>query len=565
MFLLRRLRDDIRQQADQIINLQSRLKETQVTLADSQSKELPMQYDLLKAQREHESLASRLNYAESEAGAKAGELLALRREYSAEVLNLKSQITALTNESKTLDERLKSAKDAIALMDEKHLQDIAEIRDLKILTGDQQAKLVSELDATKRQAQLYMGYFDENAETIKQLEDTLSTTRSSFTAQLAALKDKLKSNQETYTIELKAEKDKFTVEVTDLKAKLAAVEEQLRAAESTQPQRSTRQVAVIDPADADNGFTSLSEFEGLGAVEMYAKVVDTEKALAAERRRAGELEYFLQRIQRELESKAPMIEATRRDHRRLLESHERLAKRLDAALTENNALKSAKEEGSRAVSEALANAAALEQQNKDLSEQLQHLLFTNFQKAHGSRILSSPADRNQTAPGAVVKSADDVISEHLLTYDDIMELQTRNAQLVKVIRRLSADQESAVAKLNAMNQGGAGLGTQSSAALENALKELNSLKESRQRMEDMVATLVQQRDVLRAMLEESDRSSAADHNSLAIMPASAADSAVTPGKFGTPAGTPGRLVASSPIARQLETRLSEVCVAKCVR
>ena len=516
-----------------------------------------MQYDLLKAQRDHESLVSRLNYAESEAAAKAGEVLTLRREYSAEVLNLKSQITALTTESKNLDERLKSAKDTIALMDEKHLQDIAEIRDLKILTGDQQAKIVSELDATKRQAQLYMGYFDENAETIKQLEDTLSTTKSSFTAQLAALKEKLKSSQDTFKVELKSEQDKYTAEITDLKAKVAAAEEQLRAVESHQPHRGSRPVAVIDPADTDSGATSLSEFEGLGAVEMYAKVVDTEKSLASERRRSGELEYFLQRIQRELESKAPMIEATRRDHRRLLESHERLAKRLDAALIENNALKSEKEEGSRAISEAIANAAALEQQNKDLSEQLQHLLFTNFQKAHGAGIMASPG---KIAPGSLVKSADDVISEHLLTYDDIIELQTRNSQLVKVIRRLSADQESAVAKLNAMNQGGAGMGGQTSAALENALKELNSLKESRQRMEDMVATLVQQRDVLRAMLEESDRSSTADFSPLAIMPASASDSAVTPAKFGTPAGTPGRMVASSPIARQLEARLSEVRV-----
>lgn len=116
--------------------------------------------------------------------------------------------------------------------------------------------------------------------------------------------------------------------------------------------------------------------------------------------------------------------------------------------------------------------------------------------------------------GGETLSAQGVISEHLLTFDDISVLQTRNAQLLKVVRKLSADQESGesqrqLQKRVTVVQGQSAEWDESGepaavAALQAAMKELGSLRDTRERTEEMVMSLVQQRDLYKAMLEEAD-------------------------------------------------------------
>ena len=125
--------------------------------------------------------------------------------------------------------------------------------------------------------------------------------------------------------------------------------------------------------------------------------------------------------------------------------------------------------------------------------------------------------------GGEEATAGDVISEHLLTFENVAELQTRNAQLLKVVRKLSQEQEQAEARARAVGgaggagalvmYSGGGAGTdsdpQAAMALGAALQELQSLRETRQRTEELVKTLVQQRDLYKAMLDEADTTIAA--------------------------------------------------------
>ena len=127
----------------------------------------------------------------------------------------------------------------------------------------------------------------------------------------------------------------------------------------------------------------------------------------------------------------------------------------------------------------------LKQSNTDLTHQLQHLLkkYYDIQQQHqqsGSNILSPSYNRStgRTSTGggggaggggavrvpAIVEtvdeygnvpmvvtsagegtgatSADDVISNFLVTFDSIEELQTRNQQLLQVVRKLTSEQVS---------------------------------------------------------------------------------------------------------------------------
>lgn len=107
-----------------------------------------------------------------------------------------------------------------------------------------------------------------------------------------------------------------------------------------------------------------------------------------------------------------------------------------------------------------------------------------------------------------------VISDYLVKYDDVAELQTRNAQLLKVVRQLSEEQEktsnsSAMVPMSSSRSGTPSKRaseeqlTAASSALQSALGELQEMRAARQRTEDMVMGLVQQRDMYRAMVEVS--------------------------------------------------------------
>ena len=111
--------------------------------------------------------------------------------------------------------------------------------------------------------------------------------------------------------------------------------------------------------------------------------------------------------------------------------------------------------------------------------------------------------------GSSAASAGGVITEHLLTFDDVKDLQQNNAKLLKVIRKLSQEQEMLEARVQTVGSsealvpflgaGGGALGDKgdpsSTLALHTALQELQSLRETRQRTEELVKTLVQQRDL----------------------------------------------------------------------
>jgi seryl-tRNA synthetase len=63
---LYRLREDVKNQTQELSNLQSRNRECQNALSESQSQLLPVQFDLMKVSKEKDLLSRRLTELESE-------------------------------------------------------------------------------------------------------------------------------------------------------------------------------------------------------------------------------------------------------------------------------------------------------------------------------------------------------------------------------------------------------------------------------------------------------------------------------------------------------------------
>ncbi len=98
--------------------------------------------------------------------------------------------------------------------------------------------------------------------------------------------------------------------------------------------------------------------------------------------------------------------------------------------------------------------------------------------------------------GEVVDS-DHVISERLVVFRNIQELQLRNQELLRVVRELSQQQEAVeVEKLCTAE-------AELRKRLEETSNELEEMCEARRRQTALVESLVRQRDMLREMVASS--------------------------------------------------------------
>ena len=170
---------------------------------------------------------------------------------------------------------------------------------------------------------------------------------------------------------------------------------------------------------------------------------------------------------------------------------------MDEVIIQNTDLKDQFLHAEDKASKAEEEAKALNQLNKDLGAQVQHFLWMKYNAEHGSAI----GGRSRNIGG----TGNDVITDHLVTFDSIEDMHNKYAQLLKVTRKLTEDMEG----LESQSFGGA---MTMKSSLDAANRELESLREARVRTEEMVLGLVQQRDMYRTMVDEMEKSGhSSDH------------------------------------------------------
>lgn len=211
---------------------------------------------------------------------------------------------------------------------------------------------------------------------------------------------------------------------------------------------------------------------GASASQLFARVAEAESALQESRAENERLEAYLAQIMAEIQAKAPLIAEQRRDYERALASHNDLSERLGAAARTNEALEAQLREAAAAKASVEREKAALEQEVADLARQVRLLLKEQLNIGggggggagglFGAGVASTPIARralravSPPSAGAAVTpataasrddanlDADAVISEHLVSFKDVSQLQSRNQQLLRVVRQLTAERKAEI-------------------------------------------------------------------------------------------------------------------------
>jgi nucleoprotein TPR len=443
------------------------------------------------------------------------------------------------------------SQDRVSVQNEKIDQYLSQIQSLEENKNTQQHDFLKELTAQKKLVDLYKMNLDDSLKHIERLEDNLSSLTSHCTEQTNSFKNKIIEMNSNFTEKMRQVDHDHTVQLNELQKQLKELHQQKENYEMNDSSSSAGGGGGVGTGGGSGSTLQIvsgvcgasrtyeenylpTEYELIGQghtlTTIYSHGILIEKELNDVKLKKQELELYLDRILRDIENKAPMIASLRRDHMRLIESHDQLTKRLDNIINENHKYKKINFKLEKDLLESVNETSSLHQMNSDLCKQIQHLLkFQNHGVSHLSDEQQSSYQqqlslftRTSSTVDAPAAAAHDVITEYLVTYETIEELQKRNIQLLSIVRRLSTEQEEKVSYgMRGRGGGGGGGGSgggdnegsqlvvsmnqeEIQVTLSQTLSELESMRESRQRMEDMVSSLIQQRDIYRAMLEDVD-------------------------------------------------------------
>ena len=246
---------------------------------------------------------------------------------------------------------------------------------------------------------------------------------------------------------------------------------------------------------------------GLTLTQIYSRYVESCDQLTKEKEENGRLNNYLERILTELDEKTPALQRLRQDHDAALTRCDQLQHRFDEILEECEILRVEVEEGRRSEREKDRENVRLSSLTADLSRQVK-VLLRECEAARGNVTMTqddiSSSDITSSSQVIIIILCwmldtlfIQVISDHLVTFRSLEELQDQNQRLLAVVRTLSEEKEREEEDKHTQET------HKLQEQLDRAMHELQLLKEGRERQKETVEAIVQQRDMYRVLLAQS--------------------------------------------------------------
>ena len=399
-------------------------------------------------QQEIEHLKRNNDWLDTELKTRSGEHTKFRKEKAARIAELQRQnddllsnVDALTRTEKTLRSRLdevsQKADDAFSRIQQ--LQEEA-VRKEKAFSV--------ELDAANRLVELLKNSANTERQRQQDLHNHLESTKENASEEIGRIT---------------AECDTEHREREAGERKIAELEIQIERLEADVAMLQDRGSARDSPAQGINGSTtpnragsrmvspSPARLKGsMSVTQLYSDNNNLKAELEREKRHNEKLNATIDELMQELETTQPEVEELRTDHSRLQSDVAEMSSLVDAVGKERDqALKDARQRESQ-IAAKMKEGEVLRQQLRDLSSQVKVLLMEVHLRGQGLGELSSERhlQLERLAQGQInedemddATDTDRFISQNLVTFKNVAELQEQNSKLVKVTRELGEKME----------------------------------------------------------------------------------------------------------------------------
>lgn len=472
----------------EVCNLEQSVQSANAACSSSKYHEQGLQQEIEQLKRNNEWLDKELK-------TRSAEFAKYRIEKGARITDLQRKDDDTTNTIETLNRTEDILRKRLEQVNKKADDAFLQVQQMHEEISRRDEAIRVELDAAHRLAELMKNSADTEKARQKDLQEQLEIAQEDASEKIGRLSAEFDTeSHERQTAERK---------VSELEVLVERLESDALAVQN-QPSKPGSLHQGINGHAGDTSETTSRVFtpdrfalkSGLSVTQLVTDYNTLKVTFEAEHRRNEKMSSTIDDMIRELENKQPEVEELRADHSRLESDVAEMSSLVDLIGKERDeAVKDArKQEGQ--VQAKSKEAEVLRQQLRDLSSQVKLLLMQIYFRDHGHDDLSPERHQQleRLAQGQVdeesiegITDTDRFISQNLVTFKNIAELQEQNSNLIKVTREVGQRMEREEAS--------------------RATREIEDLQKNYDRCKEEVKSLVTQsqsfkreRDMLRRML-----------------------------------------------------------------
>ena len=421
-------------------------------------------------------------------------------------IELNSKISTLTAQVLTLEQALKREK-AQAIWSS---EELAKTLDAFSAFRKDQTVLMAE---TRAQAELSTSQANETQQRLQRTLQSLKEREkqvSDLQEQVSSLKSQLMTNEANFTREMNSSSRMIELyknaaeeaterisllqtEIEDMREIVAQAEAQESGhAADLEAELEERQMIIKAKEEqlermriALDGLLNVAKHNAESDENAIANIDGDTATLAVYRGKLAkaeeeccQLRISLQEMANQANFRAPLIDSLQTDNSRLKGDVSILTEQLIQAAATRDAAIGDRAELERKLAALQLEKESLQQECNDLSQQVQRLLLEiegGRDDGSGKRL------RRATSSSGEVLRASEIITENLVDFASVAQLQQRNQELLRSLRGISAKYEALEKEKES---------PELKAQLEAALRELDEMHEARRRQAQMVETII---------------------------------------------------------------------------
>nr|XP_056701605.1 nucleoprotein TPR [Euleptes europaea] len=483
---LEHLNEEVKRLNEKLKEVNTAKIELQLKLDELETSAFSVKYREQRWEQEKELLQNQNTWLNTELKSKTDELLALAREKGSEILELKCNLENKKDEVSRLEEQVSGLKQSNENL-QKHVEDLlTKLKEVKEQQASMEERFHNELNAHIKLSNLYKGAADDleakSNELTQAVEELHKLLKEAGEAN-KAMQDRLAEAEQSNAATEKELKEK----INKLERELDNANDLVSATKRKGAILSEEELAAMSPTAAA---VAKVVKPGMKLTELYNAYIEAQDQLLLEKLENKRINKYLDEIVQEVEAKAPVLKRQREEYERSQKAVASLAAKLEQAMKEIQRLQDDADKANKQASLLERENQRLDIQVKDLSQQIRVLLM-ELEEARGNHVI-----RDEVS-SADITSSSEVITQHLVSYRNIEELQQQNQRLLVALRELGEakekeEQETTSSKISELQN-----------QLDEAINELEKLRESRQHQMQLVDSVVRQRDMYRILLAQT--------------------------------------------------------------
>ncbi|NXA20135.1 TPR protein, partial [Ibidorhyncha struthersii] len=416
------LNEDVKRLNEKLTEANTEKVKLQLKLDELQTSDVSVKYREKRLEQEKELLQSQNTWLNTELKAKTDELLHTAREKGNEILELKCNLENKKEEVVSrMEEQLNSLKQSNENL-QKHVEDLLnKLKEAKEQQASMEERFHNELNAHIKLSNLYKKKKNKtNHNKINWLSNLILANK--------ATQEHLAEVEESKAVMEKELREK----ISKLEKELENANDLLSATKRKGAILSEEELAAMSPTAAA---VAKVVKPGMKLTELYNAYVETQDQLLLEKLENKRINKYLDEIVQEVEAKAPILKRQREEFERSQKAVANLSAKLEQAMKEIQRLQENADKANKHASLLERENQRLEIQVKDLSQQIRVLLM-ELEEARGNHVI-----RDEEVSSADISSSSEVISQHLVSYRNIEELQQQNQRLLVALRELGEARE----------------------------------------------------------------------------------------------------------------------------